>query len=145
MTRYVPLAYSIAADHYIPGTDYQDVRQEALIGLLKAARSYDPSKGGFPAFARLCISRRIWQEIKNARRGKQQPLTNAERDWDAPDIDLEERVEQRARLRRILASLGTLSELERRAVANYLNGDEYAQDKALDNALQRARGKLRAA
>lgn len=41
--------------------------QEGMLGLLNAVREYDESKGApFGAFARLCITRKIYSAVKAA-------------------------------------------------------------------------------
>lgn len=53
--QYEPVARKVAAAQYehCRGTvDLEDLQQAALIGLHKAARRWEPSKGAFPSFAR---------------------------------------------------------------------------------------------
>jgi RNA polymerase sigma factor (sigma-70 family) len=48
----VKLAYWFAARHRrLPGQTEDDVQSQAIHGLVKAANTYDPSKGKFPAYA----------------------------------------------------------------------------------------------
>jgi RNA polymerase sigma-B factor len=50
--RYVALAYAVARRYLRPSASIEDLRQVALIGLLKAVHRYDPTRGtAFPTFA----------------------------------------------------------------------------------------------
>ena len=63
-----------------------------------------------------------------------------------PDqFDTERVVVARDTLARLVAALEHLSPLERAAVARAANGERYAGEKNIDNALTRARIKLRKA
>jgi RNA polymerase sigma factor (sigma-70 family) len=138
-TKHRNIAYAIAADYFIPGQDRDDVNQEALIGLWIAARKYDKAKGAFPPFARLVVHRHLWNAIKAQGKRKHRFLTDAEREFDAPALETEN-----GQFTLIVNALPSLSELERSALARSLNG-EPIESKAHDNALQRARRKLKAA
>src|SRR5947199_410879 len=64
-----------ARSYFLVGSDADDVEQEALIGLFKAARDFRSDRqASFRAFAELCITRQIVTAIKTATRHKQQPL-----------------------------------------------------------------------
>jgi RNA polymerase sigma factor (sigma-70 family) len=133
------IAFHVAKEFFAPGHEQQDIEQECLIGLWEAARSHDPAKGKFPPFALLVIRRRLTTFITQANRNKHLVLTEAVRDYDMP---VEE--ETGGQLRLILDLLPTLTELERDALRRSLNGEPITS-KSYDNALQRARQKLRAA
>lgn len=139
-TKYRPLALKISASYFIPGQEAEDVRQEALVALWVAASEYDKERGTFPPFARVVIHRRLQEVVRQANTGKHLALTEAARDFDvpAPDVHID------GRLGRMLDALPALSDLERRALAASLNGQPIGS-KQHDNALQRARTKLRRA
>jgi RNA polymerase sigma factor (sigma-70 family) len=139
-TKHRTLAHAIAHDYYLPGQDRDDVRQKALIALWEAARRYDPAKGSFPAFARVVIRNHLIDAIDKANRANHRLLDDAARDIDTPVIETE-----RGQLALILDALPRLSELERASLARSLNGEPTTGDKRFDNALQRARKKLREA
>lgn len=139
-TNHRKLALVIANRYYLPGQERQDVEQEALIGLWIAARGYQPERGPFKPWASTVIHRRLKTLVAQANCGKNRILTFADRDYEPPAIDM--RAGERLGL--IVAALDTLSELERRALANSLNGLPIGS-KSADNALQRARTKLRQA
>ena len=73
--RYRRFARAKARNYFLIGGDADDVEQEALIGLYKAARDFRPEhQASFRAFAELCITRQIITAIKTATRQKHQPL-----------------------------------------------------------------------
>jgi len=73
------LAGYVARRFYFPGHDYDDVRQEALIALWQAQRSYDGT-GDERGHLALCIHRRLSSKLKEARRLKHGPLNEALRE-----------------------------------------------------------------
>lgn len=77
IARYRNYVYSKANTYFLVGADKDDVVQEGLIGLYKAAREYDPSMDcSFKHFAGICISRQIITAIKAATRKKHVPLNS---------------------------------------------------------------------
>lgn len=140
-TKHRPLARAIASQWRIPGMDRCDVEQEALIALWQAARSYDPSRGAsFPTWAARTVRGRLTDLLRAATRAKRTGDI-VELD-DAPAADTRE---GRARLQAVVAALPSLTTLERHAVAAQLSGRLDLRDRRLENALQRARRKLRQA
>lgn len=131
-TKHRPVALAIARDWNIPGLDRDDVRQEALVALWEACRAYDDTKGQFPAFARLVIKRRLLDLHRAATREKR-TAEFAEYTENIPAPDHEQLV---------LVGLDTLSDRERLAVTDHLNGMSVLSSKEHDNALFRARRKL---
>lgn len=156
------IARAIAAGIFLPGCDRQDVEQVALIALWEADRRYDPARGvPFRRFAAEVIRRRLADAITAANRMKHQTLTVALRSGTGEDggqvepIDyvssrtrvespVEERVLELEQLRELVAAINELSPLERRSIIRCINGIGPA-DKADDNALWRAKRKLRKA
>ncbi len=168
--RYRPLVRSVARNYYLLGGDRNDLLQEGLIGLCKAIRDYDPSRGSFRAFAELCIRRHIISAVKAASRKKYLPLNTAvsydqevlgpgdvdggplfERLTDLRSCSAEEaclQIHDRDRLFRGLAR--ELSPLEAGTLRLFYNGRSYADiavelevpPKTVDNALQRVRRKI---
>lgn len=158
-TKHRAVALSVAAEFHVPGSERQDVEQEALIGLWMAARAWTPGGGAsFPTFARLVVRRRLATFLQAALRGKQGPLNDSLRltvredsgevaivDTLAGGRDPCEVVVLRETLERLAAALASLTELERAALAVVVEDGRYAHDKRLDNAVFRARHKLRTA
>lgn len=147
--------------YYAPGLDRDDFRQEARLALLAAVRSWNAVHGreGFLGFAAMVVKRRLMSVVKTALREKHQVLSYAA-DLGSPvpgfeggtladalpgGTDPAEVLVQREEMGTLLRRVANLSELERLAVAVLLSGEGYAGDKQIDNALQRARRKLRRA
>src|ERR1051325_8806057 len=58
LDRYRRFARAKSRGYFLVGGDADDIEQEALIGLYKAARDFRPAdQGCFRAFAALCITR----------------------------------------------------------------------------------------
>lgn len=154
--RHEALAELEAREVFLPGATRDDVRQEALIGLWEATGVYDPEQGPFRPFAKVVIRRRLLDAVESANRFKHRFLTDAKRTAVDPDGVVREIVDQLAahelgpdelvllleELRGLVGAILGLSELERRAIVRVIDGlgPETKQD---DNALQRARTKLR--
>ncbi len=168
--RYRRFARAKGRSYFLVGGDHDDIEQEALIGLCKAARDFRPEHlSSFRAFAELCITRHIITAIKTATRHKHQPLNSyvsmsagrpgEEPDERAPeerfsvaaDSDPVDRVvadERLVLLRRSLAE--RLSDLEVEVLRLHVEGSSYAEigertgrrAKSVDNALQRIKRKL---
>jgi len=170
LTRYRWLARSKARSYFIAGGDRDDVVQEAMIGLYKAVRDFDPSHGvAFAGFADLCVTRQVITAVKAATRYKHGPLRHSI-SLDAPtdrsrggtqtvadtlcaDVgtDPAEIVVSAAAVRRLGSHLdAVLSDLEADVLRLLLEGHSYVEiaqavgrhTKTVDNAIQRLRRKL---
>jgi len=171
MTRYRRFARAKARNYFLVGADHDDVEQEALIGLYKAARDFRPEHlASFQAFAELCITRQIITAIKTATRQKHQALNqyvsisggrpgqeDSERNVEEliqvhrHDADPADRV---IAAERFAAMRGRMSEvlsgLEVDVLQLYIEGRSYQEIgelldrhvKSIDNALQRIKRKL---
>jgi RNA polymerase sporulation-specific sigma factor len=143
----------------VPGADRDDVAQEALLALYLAVLAYDGERA-FAPLAVTVVRRRLAAILKAGLAGKHRALNDLRLEQtDAhgapladtlPDRRLGpfERAEQRERLGRITAAARCLTPLERHALAGLLAGASYEQlgpPKTIDNALQRARRRLREA
>jgi RNA polymerase sporulation-specific sigma factor len=167
--RYRRFARAKSRGYFLVGGDADDIEQEALIGLYKAARDFRPEhQASFRAFAELCITRQIITAIKTATRQKHQPLNqyvsiSGTRSGDEPgersvedlllhhDADPADRVvsdERIGSLRDAMREL--LSTLEVEVLGLYVEGKSYQEIgeqlgrhvKSIDNALQRIKRKL---
>lgn len=162
------VARAAARDWFYPDGTEDDVLQEARIGVAKALRDWDPAAGSaFVPFALMCARRQVSTGLKTATRGKQRPLNEAtsldmpvsqdksgERIGSLSDLlfrpgdDPAKIVIAREEIRLLLARIGKLSPLEREVVTRVaLLGEDYDEVgpvKQVDNAMQRARRKLRA-
>ncbi len=75
LTRYRRFARAKARGYFLVGADADDLEQEGLIGLFKAARDFRPDRqSSFRAFAELCVKRQVITAIKTATRHKHKPL-----------------------------------------------------------------------
>lgn len=166
--RYRGFACSKGRGYFIAGGDDDDIVQEALIGLYKAVRDYQPDRpSSFRAFAELCITRQLLTAIKTARRQKHWPLNqyvsiSAERDEpgepsvehllaDAGPSDPADHVvggeDARATGQAVAAML---SRLEAEVLRLLVEGKSYEEigaqvgrrAKSVDNALQRIKRKV---
>lgn len=78
MDKYKHLVRSKASRMFILGADKDDLIQEGMIGLFKAARDFDIGRdASFYTFAELCISRQMYKAIQAANRKKHFPLNSA--------------------------------------------------------------------
>lgn len=159
IVRYLPLVRARAGVFASgSGESYEDLCQEGTVGLLAAVRDYDASKASFATFARLCIDRVLISAERSRKRKKQIPdanlipLDGEEGLPSAPQDDPEAIVIQREDYARLVRKVAkTLSPLENRVLSLYLDGVSYSEiaerlnlsAKAVDNALQRIRRKLK--
>ncbi|MED4941882.1 RNA polymerase sporulation sigma factor SigH [Heyndrickxia coagulans] len=158
-----------ARSYFIIGADREDIIQEGMIGLYKAIRDYREEKlTSFRAFAELCINRQMITAIKTATRQKHIPLNSyisldkpiydEESDRTLMDVitgakisNPEELILIREKYVCIEVKISELlSDLERKVLALYLDGQSYQEIseelnrhvKSIDNALQRVKKKL---
>ena len=160
--KYKSLVRTRARALYLVGGDHEDLIQEGMLGPFKAVRDYKPGKeASFATFAGLCIDRQMYSAVASSQRQKHQPLNSfvslsepvSEQelrlvDEETPEeimisrenvIGMHERIKER------------LSKFEYQVLELYLKGYDYTQiaeklgkqPKAIDNALQRIRSKVR--
>jgi RNA polymerase sporulation-specific sigma factor len=165
---YEPMVRCIARTLYMPGGEREDLAQEARLGIFDAIRAWDPDRRvPFKSFAWLCAMRQARMAANAARAAKHQPLNDARtlhriagEDGHAledtleatgrPDADPVAKMLGRERLRGILQRAPTLTELERGSLALSVSDHSYREcaarlgvgERAINNALQRARRKL---
>lgn len=78
MERYKGLVRNRAREFHMAGGETEDLIQEGMLGLFKAVRDYDASKGAsFRTFANLCISRQLYTAVEASNRQKHLALNNA--------------------------------------------------------------------
>lgn len=167
--RYRRFARAKSRGYFVAGGDANDVEQEALIGLYKAARDFRPElEVPFRAFAELCITRQVISAVKAATRNKHQVLNRSvplvgvaneeagERSLEAvladprqPDPADQLVRDEGLRSMRLLTA-ERLSALEVEVLDLFVAGFSYLEiaqrlgrgTKAIDNALQRIKHKL---
>jgi RNA polymerase sporulation-specific sigma factor len=168
--RYRRFARAKARGYFLVGADSDDIEQEALLGLFKAARDFRADRqSSFRAFAELCITRQVITAIKTATRQKHQPLnqyvsiSGVRGGDDAAEHSVEDLLEDhyiadpadevvsRERMSDMRTSMAEmLSGLEVDVLRLYVEGKSYQEIgehlgrhvKSIDNALQRIKRKL---
>ncbi len=148
------------------GMDADDLMQEALIGLYGAVSTFSPAEGAaFGTYAGVCIDNRLRSAVRNSARDKNKPLTHymelsdyyrqeedafstADKGTDPEATVLidESVAELRQRLKKLLSDREYqvftqyhLQDCSYEEIAKSLGMDA----KAVDNALQRVRRKLK--
>ncbi len=162
--RYMSLIRAKAAAFHNTVLEADDLYQEGLLGLFSAARTYNPNgTASFRTYAGVCISHRIIAAYRSYFRQKNLPLNSSIslNDDDNPMLEdpfaqsvsnpetlliaqenlqiVNDRIRQR------------LSKMEQQVLFLYLGGCAYSDiarkmgisTKAVDNAIQRVRRKLR--
>ena len=170
LDRYRRFARAKARGYFLVGADSDDIEQEGLIGLYKAARDFRPDRqASFRAFAELCITRQVITAVKTATRQKHQPLnqyvsiSGVRGSDDASERSVEDLLEDHYiadpaetvvsnermdSMRQSMAEM--LSGLEVDVLRLYVEGKSYHEIgehlgrhvKSIDNALQRIKRKL---
>ena len=75
MEKYTGFVRQKARAMFLIGGETDDLIQEGMIGLFKAAQSYQPDKdASFRTFAGMCIDRQLYSAIQNSNRQKHMPL-----------------------------------------------------------------------
>lgn len=167
MDKYKYLVRKRANAMFLIGGENDDLIQEGMIGLFKAIRDFKEEKeSSFYHFADLCISRQIINAVEASRRKKHQPLNtyvslsteNSEGGMIFLDMLMsmdsanpEQLLIDRENAAAMEAKIDLcLSKMEKQVMRYYLQGMNYRQiaeimgkqPKAIDNALQRIKGKL---
>ena len=156
IAKMMPMLNAAAARAVCPGLEFEDAVQEGLMGLFSAVHSYQGEKGtAFATYASACVNHAVISAARAASRKKHEALNHAVRMEEtlpsqikSPQAFAEESEAYRATVRAIRTRL---SPREKRVLALFLNGASYGQiarrmhlsPKAVDNALQRARAKLK--
>ena len=170
MEKHKNLVRKKARAMYLMGGDSDDLIQEGMIGLYKAIRDYDGSRGAsLHTFAELCISRQLYSAVEASRRQKHQPLNFYVSIYDKENEDSannqlamgglsdwtrnpEELMIDQENLTSMEEEISRkLSRFEKEVLNLYLSGMNYSQiaetlgkgSKTTDNALQRIRKKIK--
>ena len=153
--RYLRPVRVCARPYFLAGGDSEDLIQEAMFGLLKAIREFDPGRDArFKTFAEVCIRNRIRSAVTNAARSKHAPLNDSV-PFESPMLGVgaspEEQYISREEESELLTCLEQrLSPLEHRVLDLFLLGLSYREIseqvgrpiKSVDNAIQRIRRKV---
>lgn len=156
IAKMMPMLNAVAARAVCPGLEFEDAVQEGLVGLFSAVHTYQGEKGAaFATYASVCVRNAVAAAARAASRKKHEVLNHAVRMQEAPPVQAkspqafaEEGEAYRAAMRAIRTRL---SPREKRVLALFLSGASYSQiarrmrlsPKAVDNALQRVRAKLK--
>lgn len=172
ISKYKNLVRSLSKRLYILGADYDDLLQEGMIGLFKAVKDYDPGRdASFYTFAELCINRQLYKAVQASNREKHSFLnqyislySTSSMTGDEDGFDLLETLEDGRHVNPETVVIDSenlqalekqineeLSEFEQEVLDLYLTGMPYKEiaavlkktDKATENALQRAKGKIK--
>jgi len=150
--QHLPLVRSIVNKYGASFDDRDDLLQEGLIGLMFAARAYNEKRGAsFSTFAYRCITNRVLTAVSGAGRFSDK-LSEYDLPKANPDTDPQELLLVKERTQRWKDRMNDkLSSFEKNVMDLYLVGyptREIAsrlgcEPKSADNALQRARRKMR--
>lgn len=140
------------------GLEENDLYQEGMLGLTNAIKNYDENMDNkFYTYAKICIEKKIISAIVASKRMKHRAMNESifieDTDnnifkIDGPEemiIDIENETEMLNKIRNCLTDfedqvlLLKIGGLKNKEIADVLDRD----DKSVDNALQRIRGKVR--
>ncbi|MCQ2468333.1 MAG: sigma-70 family RNA polymerase sigma factor [Ruminococcus sp.] len=156
VARYSKLVWVKSKIYANSDTDSEDLNQEGLMTLLKAINAFDPRRGvKFSTFAEVCIVNCM--RTISAKSGKDllssQPIDETEEEDFLADEETPESIYlYKEFFSELLRSIETsLSPTELRVFNLCVQGNSYKQtaeklgmtEKAVDNAMQRARKKIR--
>lgn len=170
LKKYEYIIQSKVTKFYVKGMEKDDLEQEASIAFLDAIKSYDNKKNdNFANFLSLCIDRRLITILTASQTQKNIPLNtsysldnkvflNNESDvllFDLLEIDedtTEDTIIRKERMKQLRKETKKiLSKFEQKVLEEYLQGYSYKEiakkfnknEKAIDNALQRVRSKIK--
>jgi len=150
--KYKKIVSDITRSYFAKGSDKDDLLQEGMIALYKAINDYSDDKNTlFKTYASVCIKNHIINVIRKSIAHKNEPL-NEYLELDEVEMKIRDNPESILVAKDYLQYLeNSLSSLELKVLDMYLEGSSYKdiakklnkQDKAIDNALQRIKTKLK--
>ncbi|WP_367924428.1 sigma-70 family RNA polymerase sigma factor [uncultured Ruthenibacterium sp.] len=154
ITWQMPAIRALASRAVCPGLAFDDAVQEGLIGLFHAIENFDADGcASFSTYANVCVQNAITDAQRAATRRKHAPLNESvPLDAEGQTPGPEEQTEAQEAYSSMLHSIATrLSAREKQVLALFLDGCSYGEiaarlnlsQKAVDNALQRVRAKLK--
>lgn len=151
VTRYTRTVLKLAAK-YSGSADYEELVGVGMDTLLTAAAKYCPERGGFAAFASVCISNGMKNLVIKADRRNRHFSELADEEIPDSRPTPEEQVIIRENTEEIFQRIKTLlTPLEQQCIEGVILGMKYREIAAMlsidvkkvDNAVTRARAKLR--
>ncbi len=160
--RYASLINKRVANYHIKSIDNDDIKQEAYMGLFNAIRSYNSEKcASFYTYANHCIANKLNNLFASASTNKAQIYKNSISIDEVENYKLFEKkltnpetifIQNEGYESLLELTNSVLSDFERNVMFLYLRGCDYSliatklnfSPKSVDNALQRARRKLKA-
>lgn len=168
LKKYRKIVSIRARSYYLVGSDYEDLIQEGMIGLLKAIWDYEPKRNvKFDTFAGLCVERQIQSAVTSANRLKHQILNQSVSIYSSlskeENFEIIEYLEAGSNTDPVASLVNDealiqllemikkeLSDFEKKILSLYINGESYSEIantldcnvKSVDNALQRIRKKI---
>ncbi|MEG1508980.1 MAG: sigma-70 family RNA polymerase sigma factor [Clostridia bacterium] len=167
MKRYKDIVTKCTRQFFLTGGSSEDLVQDGMIALFKAIVSYKQENGLFVAYATTCVRNRVYDVIKQSNRFKNsllnkcaslyEPLVNC-KDLMLIDVlnvevnDPQTLAINQETLDNLKKALRCLTPVERKIFNLYLEGESYLDIatkmekdvKAIDNALQKIKNKLKA-
>lgn len=170
LNKYNYLIQAKVSKFYVQGMEKEDLKQEASIAFLDAIKVFDSNKNdNFSSFASLCIERKLISILTSSQRQKNIALntsislnnsifTSDENNLFFLDIieneedTTEEKIIKQEKLKNLKKQVKqVLSDFEQLVLEKYLKGFSYSEmakifntnTKAIDNAIQRIRNKLK--
>lgn len=170
LNKYNYLIQAKVSKFYVQGMEKEDLKQEASIAFLDAIKVFDSNKNDkFSSFVSLCIERKLISILTSSQRQKNIALntsislnnsifTNDENNLFFLDIieneedTTEEKIIKQEKLKNLKKQAKqVLSDFEQLVLEKYLKGFSYSEmakifntnTKAIDNAIQRIRNKLK--
>lgn len=152
ISRYMKMVFA-CAKRYSGVADYEELVSDGMEGLLAAVGGYDGEKGEFADFAAVCIENRLRNTAKRSLK-RASLLDDPERleEIADPSPTPEEAVIAREHSEEVMERIRTeLTALEEQCIRGLIMGLSYEEiaerlgidRKSVDNALSRARAKLR--
>jgi RNA polymerase sporulation-specific sigma factor len=156
ISRYEPLIGNILKKYDIPhaGFDQEDLRQEAVIALLGAVRSFKSEDGGvtFGLYAKICINNRMISHLRKTRKDIVPVSIRDLNESGGTDSDPENEViagEDYCNLLKLIDH--ELTAFEKSVFKLYILGKSYrgisavlgCPQKSVDNAIYRIKNKIK--
>lgn len=151
VSRYAYVVKSKASSMRVDFTEREDMMQEGFLGLISAVRAFNPEKNvSFSTYANRCIFNKMVSALP-----KRENEVFDEQSDDEPDNNTPESIFFSKLLSEEVSRImkENFSDKERKVFKLFLKGESYeniaktmgVSPKAVDNALQRVRKKLRLA